>query len=58
MRNIKVVLELEKIIPLNIKEGEDPKLKASRMIDEMIEIDKKMIVIYHHLKFMKASLNG
>lgn len=41
MRNIKVVLELEKVIPLNVKEGEDPELKASRMIDEMIEMDEK-----------------
>ncbi len=41
MRDIRVVLELEKVIPLNIKEGEDPELKASRMIYEMIEMDKK-----------------
>lgn len=24
----------------------------------MIEKDKKMIVIYHHLKFIKENLNG
>lgn len=58
MRDIRVVLELEKVIPLSVKEGEDPELKASKIIDKMIEKDKKMIVIYHHLKFIKENLNG
>ncbi|NLL30220.1 MAG: hypothetical protein GX258_04105 [Clostridiales bacterium] len=41
MRDIRVVLELEKVIPLSVKEGEDPELKASKIIDKMIEKDKK-----------------
>ena len=41
MRDIRVVLELEKVIPLSVKEAEDPELKASKIIDKMIEKDKK-----------------
>lgn len=41
MRNVRVVLELEKVIPLYVKEGEDPELKVGKIVDEMIEKDKK-----------------
>ncbi|MGO1369313.1 MAG: hypothetical protein ACTHVE_04740 [Senegalia sp. (in: firmicutes)] len=41
MRDLRVILELEKVIPITIKEGVDPELEASKMIDEMIGMDKK-----------------
>lgn len=37
MRDVSVVLELEKVIPVSIQRGEDPELKASEIINEMIE---------------------
>lgn len=41
MRDIRMVLELEKVIPIAAKDGKDPELKVSKMIDEMIEKEKE-----------------
>lgn len=43
MKNVDVLVELnlEKIISVNVKEGEDAELKASRLVDQMIESDEE-----------------
>lgn len=41
MVKIKGFLEFEKILPLHIEKNENPKFKASKILDDLIEEDKK-----------------
>lgn len=41
MEDVKVFLELEKVISIDVKESENPETKISESINEMIELDKK-----------------